>query len=121
LDTARLEKIRERLQTERERLARELEEMELAGTENQSESSGENNYRDHRADQGTATFERELDMGLVDNTKRLLDEAREALERIDRGEYGECRRCGHDIPAKRIEAAPSAELCIECKEWEERS
>ena len=109
------------LESEQERLAIELTELESAGQENLSEVSGENNYRDHMADQGTATFTRELDMGIIDNTRHLLDKTQKALDRIEVGEYGKCSRCGKSIPVSRLEAVPAAALCIGCKEWEEGS
>ncbi len=76
-------------------------------------------YRDHMADQGTATFERELDMTFEENERDLLDAVRAALARMDAGTYGTCERCGVEIPAGRLEAVPTASLCITCKESEE--
>jgi DnaK suppressor protein len=39
----------------------------------------------------------------------------EALERIDRGEYGSCKRCEQDIHIKRLIAMPWARLCLQCQ------
>jgi len=44
----------------------------------------------------------------------------EALLRIKEGTYGRCQECHGYIGAKRLEARPTAELCIECKESAER-
>jgi DnaK suppressor protein len=112
-------KLKTELETERERLESEVEIMEREGHEALSEASGENNYRDHMADQGTATFERELDMTLEGNVRDALASVRGALERIDRGEYGQCARCGKKIANERLEAIPTATLCITCKSEEE--
>jgi len=46
----------------------------------------------------------------------LLREIREALERIDDGEYGHCGECDEPISKKRLEAIPWARHCIECQE-----
>jgi len=116
-----LNKMKNQLKSDHEHLVTELCELESAGHDNLSETSGENNYRDHMADQGTATFARELDMGILENTRHLLDQVDEALERIETGEYGVCTRCGNHIPIPRLEASPAAALCIGCKEWEEGS
>lgn len=99
-------------------------EVEIAGIErdsavNLSETSGENNYRDHMADQGTATFGKELDMSIEDNVRGIHDEVLAALARIESGSYGTCTRCGNEIPVERLQALPAAGLCITCKEWEE--
>ena len=40
-----------------------------------------------------------------------------ALERIDDGDYGVCRRCGSQLDAGRLEANPEAQLCTRCT-WE---
>ena len=44
---------------------------------------------------------------------RLVD-IRGALQRIDAGGYGVCVRCHEPIPAARLEAVPSADLCLDC-------
>ena len=38
------------------------------------------------------------------------------MKAMDRGEYGECVRCGEDINEKRLEAVPWATMCIRCQE-----
>lgn len=119
VDKGTLDRLRSRLEEEHQRLVVEVEDMVRASEENLSEASGENNYRDHMADQGTATFSRELDMTLVDNSKKLLAEVERAIERFDEGTYGTCLRCGQSIPESRLDAIPTADLCIACKEKEE--
>jgi RNA polymerase-binding transcription factor DksA len=37
-----------------------------------------------------------------------------ALERIEKGSYGECVRCGGDIAPARLDARPESALCIDC-------
>ena len=37
-----------------------------------------------------------------------------ALERIEKGEFGYCVRCGEEIAAKRLEFEPTAPVCISC-------
>lgn len=37
-----------------------------------------------------------------------------ALERIEKGTYGTCTRCGEEIPAGRLEIMPETPLCIQC-------
>ena len=43
----------------------------------------------------------------------------ETIARIDAGEYGYCESCGVEIGLKRLEARPTATLCIDCKTLEE--
>jgi DnaK suppressor protein len=107
------------LESERDRLLAEIEEYERESHETLSDVSGENNYRDHMADQGSATFARELDMTLEGQARQSLLDVDAALSRLDCGTYGVCARCAAAIPAERLGAVPSAQLCITCKEWEE--
>jgi DnaK suppressor protein len=119
MDEATLAGITADLRAERDRLAHEIGDLERDSAQNQSDASGENNYRDHMADQGTATFGKELDMTLEDNARELYEAVLEALARVEAGTFGTCVRCGGDIAAERLRAMPAAGLCIACKEWEE--
>lgn len=111
--------LRAHLEAELARLRAEVEEIQREGHEALSEASGENNYRDHMADQGTATFARELDMTLDDNVREAFAAVVAALARIDDGQYGTCERCGEPINEERLKAMPTATLCIKCKSAEE--
>lgn len=46
--------------------------------------------------------------------QRRLQRARRALERIDKGTYGECASCGAEIPAGRLDIMPEAPFCVRC-------
>lgn len=119
IDTKDLESLKAALVGERDQLLEEIAEYEREDQETLSDVSGENNYRDHMADQGSATFARELDMTLEGNAREILSQIDAALGRMEAGTYGICKRCGAEIPVERLEAVPAAELCITCKEWEE--
>lgn len=52
----------------------------------------------------------------------LMDKLRalaEAQERLREGTYGLCRECGCSIPRRRLEAMPTATLCVPCQEQRE--
>lgn len=119
MDAKTLATIKTALEAERDRLAHEIGDMERDSAMNLSETSGENNYRDHMADQGTATFGKELDMSLEGNARELHAAVIAALDRLEAGTYGTCLRCGQDIGVERLLVMPAAGLCIACKEWEE--
>lgn len=44
----------------------------------------------------------------------LLREIGAALRRIDNGSYGDCERCEEPINPRRLDADPTARLCIDC-------
>ncbi len=54
-----------------------------------------------------------------DRERKLIHKIEETLDLIDSGEYGFCDKCGVDIGIKRLEARPTATLCIDCKTLEE--
>lgn len=47
--------------------------------------------------------------------RRAVGQITAALNRIDRGTYGQCIRCGRRIAAARLEVLPYAAACIECQ------
>lgn len=120
MDTRTLQELKRRLDEERARLEAQIDELNAVGRELQSEATGENAYRDHMADQGSATFERELDMTLEENHREMLEDVIAALARVESGTYGCCAQCGADIPVERMEAVPTASLCITCKSADEQ-
>jgi len=89
---------------------------------NQRDSAGDlSGYSFHMADVGTDAMEREKAFQLASAEGRLLLELNEALRRIARGEYGRCESCENPILRARLEAMPTARLCLSCKEKEERA
>jgi len=69
----------------------------------------------HLAETATATLGREIDYTLGENSGQVLVDIDAALKRIDDGTYGTCVGCGSEIPLGRLEAYPTAALCIDCK------
>jgi DnaK suppressor protein len=57
---------------------------------------------------------------LRDRERTLLGKIEGAIAKIEAGSYGTCESCGEDIEPSRLSARPVAELCIECKQEEER-
>jgi len=75
---------------------------------------------DDQADAGSATWEREHELSIANNARDLLGQSRTALQRIDRGTYGDCDSCGQPIGKMRLQAFPRATLCMTCKQKQER-
>jgi len=65
----------------------------------------------------------ESDMALElrnrDRERKLIKKIDETIARIDANEYGYCESCGVEIGLKRLEARPTATLCIDCKTLDE--
>jgi len=107
---------------ERVRVMKEMGHLESTVLKvNPRESAGDlSGYSFHMADAGTDAYEREKAFQFASNEGRLLLDLNEALGRLYRGEYGSCESCGNTIAKARLEAMPTARLCRDCKEKEER-
>lgn len=60
-----------------------------------------------------------LELRNRDRERKLIKKIDETLRNIDAGEYGYCEGCGIEIGLKRLEARPTATLCIDCKTLDE--
>jgi DnaK suppressor protein len=60
-----------------------------------------------------------LELRNRDRERKLIKKIDETLRNIDGGEYGYCEGCGIEIGLKRLEARPTATLCIDCKTLDE--
>jgi DnaK suppressor protein len=121
LSKKEISELRTRLVEERRDLKGQFDELEQSTfSTNQSELTGEMGFDEEYADAGTATFERERDLSLVNNLRDLMERIDKALVKIAEGTYGLCDRCGKPIEKLRLKALPYANLCIKDKQAEER-
>ncbi|GMU78721.1 MAG: hypothetical protein AMXMBFR46_15150 [Acidimicrobiia bacterium] len=95
---------RAQLEEERDRLREQLKDLH--------ESYGV--YDENFADTSLVTAERgEID-ALAGSLTESLHDIEDALARFDAGTYGRCEQCEGAIGADRLEAIPTARLCITC-------
>lgn len=78
------------------------------------ESVSGNTDDEHDPEGSTLAFERAQVMALRADALRRCSELDAALERLGRGDYGRCDRCGGPITAERLSARPAATTCIGC-------
>lgn len=88
-----------------------MEEAERTKTQMQDEVT---NYADP-ADRATQEEEFSLELRNRDRERKLLKRIEQILVKLDSGDYGYCDACGIEIGLKRLEARPTADLCIDCK------
>ena len=102
--------------TDLEQRKRELE-ARLADLRQRLASLKVDAARAHSSDWAEQAQERENDE-VVDaigaETRESIAKLTSALERIEDGSYGVCKRCGGEIAAARLQASPEATLCINC-------
>ena len=61
-----------------------------------------------------------LELRNRDRERKLIKKIDETIARIDKDDYGYCEKCGIEIGLKRLEARPTATLCIDCKTVDEQ-
>jgi DnaK suppressor protein len=66
------------------------------------------------ADSAQATMERSEMLSMIEQLQTTHAQITGALKRMDEGTYGKCERCGREIPIERLEARPTASLCVSC-------
>ncbi len=68
-----------------------------------------------------ADIQEHIEVALIQMKGDVLQRVREALDRLDAGEYGYCAECEEEISEKRLQALPFAVRCTACEESHERS
>jgi DnaK suppressor protein len=84
-----------------------------------SQAELDNGTEDY-VDYAVNSYAREFLLSLTELDRKHLLFVEEALNRIDRGEFGYCQQCGEDINPKRLEVQPWARHCLPCQELEEK-
>jgi len=110
MDAKKLKVARQRLATEYEDLTKSMKRGRLAAHEITVENT------EDEGDLAIISHARELSYNLQESDLARLRSIEEAMEALDRGQYGECIRCDDDINEKRLEIVPWATMCIRCQE-----
>jgi DnaK suppressor protein len=70
-------------------------------------------------DRATQEEEFSLELRTRDRERKLINKINESLAKIDNYDYVFCEACGVEIGIRRLEARPTATLCIDCKTFQE--
>lgn len=70
-------------------------------------------------DRATQESDMALELRNRDRERKLIKKIDETIGKIDSGDYGYCESCGVEIGLERLQARPTASLCIDCKTLEE--
>jgi len=76
------------------------------------------NYPDPN-DRASQESEFSLELRTRDRERRLIKKINNSLAQLDADDYGFCESCGIEIGVRRLEARPTAVLCIDCKTLDE--
>ena len=114
MDAKKIKDTRRRLSSEYENLVKSINRNRTAAKEIKLENT------EDEGDLATISHERELLYNLHESDFARLGFIQKAIKAMDRGQYGECVRCGEDINEKRLDAVPWATMCIRCQEETEK-
>ncbi len=106
-----LEKIKDKLITEKESLLRKLSSKNLSIDDSEMPDP---------VDLAVTNYSKNVMLSVSENESRQLMLINDALERIEDGEYGLCQNCEEEIVEKRLNAVPWAKYCLACQELDER-
>ena len=56
-----------------------------------------------------------IELRARDRERKLIKKIEKTLKRIDDDDFGYCDSCGIEIGIRRLEARPTADMCIDCK------
>ena len=66
-------------------------------------------------DRATQESEFSMELRARDRERKLIKKIDESMSHLDSDDFGYCEACGVEIGVKRLEARPTATLCIDCK------
>ena len=108
MDTKNLDHYKNLLEIEKKELLKEI------ATHSKSESFGDDvDSADEKTDEAEEEGNR---LAVVQSLKKDVSEIDTALEKIHRGTYGICDRCGKTIEEEVLSAAPESAMCKACKQ-----
>jgi DnaK suppressor protein len=103
---------RQILESLREELSADIERTVHAMQDEQTVFADPNDRASQESDMA-------LELRNRDRERKLIKKINETIGKIDAEDYGYCESCGAEIGLKRLEARPTATLCIDCKTLDE--
>jgi len=113
MEPNKIEEFRKILQSQLDELLRE------AGRTVSEMTDEKTNFPDP-TDRASLESDRNFELRIRDRERKLIMKIREAMERLEEGEFGVCESCEEEIGDARLRARPVTTLCIDCKTEQER-
>jgi RNA polymerase-binding transcription factor len=114
MDEKQTRETRKRLMAKHQELIQSINRNRLAAEQISLEKT------EDEGDLATINHNKDILYHLHESDFQRLRFIEQALKALDRGQYGDCVRCGEDIDEKRLMAVPWATLCIRCQEEAEK-
>lgn len=113
MDKNKLDEFRNLLQEQMDQLLRDADKTVSEMTDEKT------NFPDP-TDRASLESDRNFELRIRDRERKLINKIREAIDRLEEGEFGVCEGCGEEIGEARLRARPVTTLCIDCKTEQER-
>jgi DnaK suppressor protein len=110
LSTEQLAQLRQQIEAERSRLRQDIRE-ELTRREGEQYATLAGQVHD-AGEESVADLLSDINAAVLSNSIKALRAVEAAQERLRQGTYGRCEECGEAIPVARLQAYPSARLCL---------
>jgi len=114
MNKRQLARYRKELEAKRDEL------LDLVRLARASEQEGGEKEAPDLGDRALSTVIRDLSYQLSATERDIMRRIDEALDRMDRNQYGICVECEKAVQIGRLDAVPWARHCIECQELQDR-
>ncbi|MFQ5924019.1 MAG: TraR/DksA family transcriptional regulator [Anaerolineales bacterium] len=109
LSISAVQALKQQLQDQRRSLLSRLQAHESSPLKSMARANSKH------ADRARDQMMRDQEAAMLAQSKQQLNQIETALRRIEDGLYGKCMTCGGSISLSRLQALPSAMLCIRCQ------
>lgn len=110
------EELKKKLEAQKNSLQKELESFakEDKNIKNNWEAKYPNREDGDKEEEADEVQEYDNMLSLEHSLEFKLKDVNDALEKMEKGNYGLCEKCNKEIEAERLQAAPEARLCMRC-------
>ena len=114
LDPEFLDKMKEKLLKEQEKVEQELSKFTVSDANGNQEIVFPD-YGDQSGENAAEVASFDSDSSLKNVLNATLRDIKTSLKRIEDGGYGVCKYCAQDISRERLEIRPTSSACVKCK------
>jgi RNA polymerase-binding protein DksA len=112
LDEKTLQELKEKLLEEKKRLEADLQ--KIATKDNGEYEPNVEDLGRSLEDNAEEVEEYATNLGITETLEKNLHDVEDALERMEKGTYGNCENCNQEIPLERLRVFPAARNCVRC-------
>ena len=115
LDEKTLGELKQKLLDEKKRLEQELSKLANKEADGDYEAKFED-YGRGEEENAEEVEEYATKVSITETLEKNFKDTKDALERVENGNYGKCENCSGDIRLERLQVYPAARICMKCSE-----